>query len=63
MYKHITPLNDKHIMLYYYKHYALPHLVAHFPDRAPVALAGIAAMDAAALPPSGNRRRSHTART
>jgi hypothetical protein len=38
-------------------------LVAQFPDRAPVALAGITTMDAAALPPSGNRRRSHTART
>jgi DNA-binding XRE family transcriptional regulator len=38
-------------------------LVAQFPDRAPVALTGITTMDAGPLTQSGNRRRSHTART
>jgi DNA-binding XRE family transcriptional regulator len=38
-------------------------LVAQFPDRAPVALAGITTMEAPSLTQSGNRRRSHPART
>ena len=38
-------------------------LVAQFPDRAPVALGGITTMDASPVTQSGNRRRSHSART
>jgi transcriptional regulator with XRE-family HTH domain len=38
-------------------------LVAQFPDRAPVALAGITTIDAGPLTQSSNRRKSHAART
>lgn len=37
-------------------------LLAQFPDRDPVALAGIATMGVDLLPPSSNRRRPHSTR-